>query len=227
MKKLTLLCVEDDIEALEDIVYLLKRYFSKIYTATNGESALDIYNTNQPDIILLDVNIPKLNGLEVASRIRETDEKTPIIFLTAHSEKDKLLKAITLQVSSYIIKPFKIQELKDNIFNVIKKINVSNSKLQLLNNFIWDKETYELFYFDEQIDITKNEILLIKLLLANRSRFLTVNEILIEICDKKDEVTGTNNIVQLISRFKKKVRKQTNSEDFFIENIYGGGYRLR
>ncbi|MCK5111499.1 MAG: response regulator transcription factor [Arcobacteraceae bacterium] len=226
MNKLTLLCVEDDIEALEDITYLLKRYFYKVYTATNGEMALNSYNDYHPDIILLDINIPKLNGLEVASKIRESNKNTPIIFLTAHSDKDKLLKAINLKVSSYIIKPFKIQELKEIIFKVIKEIDIENCKIQLADGFIWDKDSYELFYENNQIALTKNEILLIKLLLTNRSKFLTVNEILLEICTNNNDSIG-NNIVQLISRFKKKIQKQLQNDKFFIENTYGSGYKIK
>ncbi len=226
MNKLTLLCVEDDIEALEDITYLLKRYFYKVYAATNGEEALNIYNKYHPDIILLDINIPKLNGLEVASKIRELDEDTSIIFLTAHSERKKLLQAIDLHVSSYIIKPFKIQELKDTIFKTIKKIDVGNNNILLGEDFIWDKDSYELFYEKDQIPITKNEILLIKLLLSNRSNFLTVQEISLEICTNENDTFG-NNIVQLISRFKKKVKKLINNDKFFIDNTYGNGYRIK
>ncbi len=225
MNKLTLLCVEDDIEALEDMVYLLKKYFYKIYTAVDGKEAFDAYKEHKPDIILLDINIPYISGLEVASKIREKDNTTSIIFLTAHSDKDKLIKAIDLQVSSYIIKPFKINELKDTISKVIKKIEFKNTKIQFTNDFIWDKEANTLFYADLQIALTKNEILLIKLLLLNKSRFLSVNEMSLEICTSDSDATG-NNVVQLISRFKKKVKKAINSDNFFIENSYGNGYKI-
>lgn len=224
--KLTLLCVEDDLEALEDTMYLLKRYFSNIYSATNGEDALFVYNEQKPDIILLDINIPKLNGLKVASKIRETDEQTPIIFLSAHSEREKLLKAVNLQVSSYIIKPFKIDELKEVIFKIIKKLDINTDNIELSSDFIWDKNSCELFYQDEKIVLTKNEILLISLLLENKSRFLTVHDVSLEISINEVDQTG-NNIVQLISRFKKKVKKQINNDDFFIENTYGSGYRIK
>ncbi len=226
MEKPTLLYAEDDIKALENTIYLLSKYFSKIYSATDGQAAFDSYVEHGPDIILLDINIPKLNGLELASKIRENDNETPIIFLTAHSEKDKLLKAIDLQVSSYIIKPFKIQELKDNIKKVLKRIEISNHKVHLDNNFIWNIESYELFYKETQIALTKNEILLIKTLVANKSRFFTSSELSLELCINEEDVTG-HNTTQLISRFKKKISKQINSDHFFIENIYGNGYRIK
>ncbi len=225
-KNLTLLCVEDDKEALEDIVYLLERYFSKVYTAINGQDALDIYNKNKPDIILLDINIPKISGLEVASQIRKNDETTPIIFLTAHSERDKLLKAISLQVISYIVKPFKIKELKDIMVKLIQKIDIKSDMITLENNFVLNISTYELFYNQQQISLTKNEILLVKILFLNRSRYLTAGEIALDICTNDNDTTE-NNIVQLISRFKKKVLKLIKTNSFFIENTYGSGYRIK
>lgn len=225
MNKLKLLCVEDDIEALEDLEYLLKRYFYEIYTASDGEEALKLYHTQSPDVVLLDINVPKKNGLQVASEIREKDKITPIIFLTAHSDKDKLLKAIELKVSSYIIKPFKIFELKDSINKVIGELSIENSQLTLINNFIWDKDSFELFYNDIKIPLTKNEIIIIKLLILNRTKFLSMIDISLEISNNDN--LNDNNIVQLISRFKKKINKITDNNDFFIENIYGGGYRIK
>jgi DNA-binding response OmpR family regulator len=204
----------------------MKKYFYKIFTASNGEDALKIYNDKKPDIILLDIIMPKLNGVEVASQIRINDDSTPIIFLTAHSQKDKLLKAIDLQISSYIIKPFGIEELKSSIFKVIEKLDIENCKLRLDDNYIWDKETNELFYKNKQIMITKNEIQLINLLLENKAKFLSVNNIALYVGESCDE-TIQNNIVQLISRFKKKTRDKIKNNDFFIENSYGNGYRIK
>ncbi len=224
MNNLTLLCVEDDLESQGDIVYLLKKYFKDIYTAIDGNEALKVYKKEKPSIILLDINIPKLNGLEVAIKIRETDTTTPIIFLTAHSEKNMLLKAIDLQVSSYIIKPFKIEELKDTISKVIEKVGYVN--LELENNFSWNSEVSELYYKNKQVTITKNEILLINLLLEHKTRYLTVNEISLEVCTSENDMMG-NNVVQLISRFKKKVKKQIKNDKFFIQSSYGNGYRIK
>ncbi|MEA2016846.1 MAG: response regulator transcription factor [Campylobacterota bacterium] len=224
MDNLTLMCVEDDLESQKDIVYLLKKYFKNIYTASDGEEALKVYKNKKPNIILLDINIPKLNGLDVASKIRESDITTPIIFLTAHSEKNMLLQAIDLQVSSYIIKPFKIEELKETIFKIIDKVGYVNLKLE--NNFSWNDETSELYYKEKQVNVTKNEIVLIKLLIENRSRYLSVNQISNEVCISENDALG-NNVVQLISRFKKKLKKQINSDKFFIQSSYGNGYRIK
>jgi len=223
---LSILCVEDDKEALEDITYLLKKSFDEIYEATDGSMALDIFNTKTPDIILLDINIPKIDGLKVAENIRKVSPNIPIVFLSAHSEKEKLLKAINLKVSSYIIKPFKINELKETLFKIAKELNKCNNIIDLGNNFIFNSENEELFYNQIEIPLTKNESSLILLLLKNKSRFLTVQEISFDIGTSENDYTG-NNVVQLISRFKKKLQKQIGTDSFFIENTYGSGYKIK
>lgn len=228
MNDLTLLYVEDDKEALEDVVFLLKRYFDEIYTASNGEEGLALFTKNSIDIVLLDINMPKINGLELASKIREVDENIPILFLTAHSETQKLLSAINLQAISYLIKPFNVDELRDSVLKAIKFVNKRKNNINriLLNNsFYWNDLNTELYYKNKLLALTKNEILLVKSLFENRNRFLTaeeLSEIIFE--DKKIE---TNSIVQLISRFKNKIIKKINNDIFFIENIYSQGYRIK
>ncbi len=228
MNDLNLLYVEDDIEALEDVVFLLKRYFKKIYTASNGEDALDIFSLNSIDIVLLDINIPKINGLQLATKIREINEKIPILFLSAHSETQKLLSAINLQATSYLIKPFNVDELRSSILkavNFVKKEKNTTDIIFLNNGFSWNKYNSELYYKKQLLSLTKNEILLIKILLKNKNMFLTAEQ-LSEIIFENKKVEH-NSIVQLISRFKNKTIKKTNNNFFFIENIYSQGYRIK
>ena len=228
MSNISLLYVEDDKEALEDVVFLLKRYFSIIYTANDGEEALEVFYKNKPDILLLDINIPKIDGLELANIIKEDNEDIPIIFLTAHNETQKLLKAINLRVISYIIKPFSMEELSESILksiDLIKKRESFEKFLLLENGFSWNKEKSELFFNEEKINITKNEIQLITYLIKNKSNFFNAKclaEIIFE-----NTVNDPNSITQLISRFKKKINKKINNDLFFIENIYGEGYRIK
>jgi DNA-binding response OmpR family regulator len=228
MNDLTLLYVEDDQEALEDVVFLLKRYFTKIHTANNGEDGLDLFSKNSIDIVLLDINIPKIDGLQLASKIRESNENIPILFLTAHSETQKLLSAINLRAISYLIKPFNVDELRNSILKAVTFANKEkkDSEIVLLNNgFLWNDFNSELYYKKELLHLTKNEILLVKSLCKNRNMFFTaeqLSEIIFE--NKKVEI---NSIVQMISRFKNKIIKRINNDSFFIENIYSQGYRIK
>ncbi len=228
MMNLNLLYVEDDEEIIEDIEFFLKRHFNEIIIAQDGEEAFRYFEEKNPDIIILDINIPKLNGLKLASKIRETNKKIPIIFLTAFSDKENLLQAINLHACSYLIKPFKIDELINTI-NKCKRDFFQenlNPHLKILSeSFIWNKQKKELSFDNQRISLTKNEIALIDLFVENDFKFFTpeeINEFIFLNNDIKD-----NSIIQLISRLKRKITNLTGNNNFFIENIYNKGYHLK
>lgn len=228
MTNLNLLYVEDDEEIIEDIDFFLKRHFNEIIIAQDGEEAFRYFEEKNPDIIILDINIPKLNGLKLASKIRETNKKIPIIFLTAFSDKENLLQAINLHACSYLIKPFKIDELINTINKCKRDFFQENLNpyLKILSeNFIWNKQKKELSFDNQRISLTKNEIALIDLFVENDFKFFTpeeINEFIFLNNDIKD-----NSIIQLISRLKRKITNLTGNNNFFIENIYNKGYHLK
>lgn len=228
MTNLNLLYVEDDEETIDNIDFFLKRHFNEIIIAQDGEEAFNYFKEKKPDIIILDINIPKLNGLKLASKIREINKKVPIIFLTAFSDKDNLLQAINLHACSYLIKPFKIDELINTINKCKRDFFEENQNpyLKVLNqDFIWDKQKKELSFNNQKISLTKNEIALIDLFVENDFRFFTpeeIHEFIFLNNDIKD-----NSIIQLISRLKRKITNFSGNNNFFIENIYNKGYHLK
>jgi DNA-binding response OmpR family regulator len=228
MTNLNLLYVEDDEETIENIDFFLKRHFNEIIIARDGEEAFHYFEEKKPDIVILDINIPKINGLKLATKIREINKKIPIIFLTAFSDKENLLQAINLHACSYLIKPFKIDELI-NALNKCKRDFFQEDlspHLKILNqDFIWHKQKKELSFNNQKISLTKNEISLIDLFVENDFRFFTqeeINEFIFLNNDIKD-----NSITQLISRLKRKITNLTGNNNFFIENVYNKGYQLK
>lgn len=227
MNQFNLLYVEDDQETIEDIHFFLKRHFAHIYVAQDGEEALECFNNNPIDILLLDIYIPKINGLKLASIIREKNKLIPIIFLTAYSDTKKLIEAINVRAYKYIIKPFMIEDLIEAI-NVCKqelmKEEKANKIKMLSDNFSWNSEKKELFFNKQKIPLTKNETMLIGLFIQYNNKTFSIddiNECLFENNLKK------NSIIQLISRLKKKIFGLTKDNSFFIENIYNDGYKLK
>lgn len=227
MNKATLLYAEDDRETLEGTSFLLRNHFTEIFTAKNGEEAFEIYKDKKPDILLLDINMPKMDGMELAKKIRKSDDITPIIFLTAHSETTRLLEAIDIGTYSYVIKPFRIDELKKPILKLLDKLKESSPLIDLKEDYFWDEENEQLYFKNNMITLTKNEYFLINILLKNKSRFMTAQDIAYEFYEITNKEFEINNIVQLISRFRKKLIKETNKEEVFLENIYGSGYRIK
>ena len=105
LKPLTLLYVEDEPLIRQNALEYLRRYCNTVLEAQDGKEALQVYEAHKPDIIITDIKMPKLNGLEMATHIRQTDKETPIIMTTAHTDTEYLLRAVELQLVKYIVKP--------------------------------------------------------------------------------------------------------------------------
>ena len=223
---LTLLYVEDDKFIRNNYVKIFQHYFTNVITTDNGNDALRLFNENKIDVGIFDISIPGINGLTLTSKIREIDEDIEIIIISAHSDRDKLLQALKLQLVTYLVKPVEHKELITTIENLLHKKS-ENFTIELLDNFTWDMQTKTLFYKDEIVKISKKEISIISILLKNQTIYLTACQIHEFLYD--GEVTESepcNSIVKVLSRFKKKLNKQFNNEEFFIENCYGLGYKI-
>jgi YesN/AraC family two-component response regulator len=113
LKRFTLLYIENDDMIREELSQLLMSFFSIVHVAKNGKEALRTYLENQDyiDLILTDINIPELNGIEIIRKVREFDKKIPVILTTAQSNSEFLAEAIKLKVQEYIVKPIDIRYL--------------------------------------------------------------------------------------------------------------------
>lgn len=205
MQNLTLLYVEDEIQIIQNVDFFLKRLFKEVYIAQDGEEALKLFSEKNPDVVILDISIPKIDGLKVASNIRKDNSEIPIIFVTAHSDNEKLLKAINLQTYSYLIKPIRVDELNNIILKCIKSVNDKKDKNLnkiLADGFEWNQEKNTLFYNNIRVPLTKNEVILTEFFIKNSNKIFSIEDI-IEYCFYDDDMKN-NSLIQLISRFKKK-----------------------
>ena len=223
---LRLLYAEDDKIVRENFLEIFQRYFNNIVITDNGKSALELYEKGKFDIAIFDISMPQVSGLNVASTIRETDSNLEIIMLTAFADTQKLLKAINLHLFSYLVKPVKIDKLDATLKKVIAKLS-KNTKIKFNDFYSWDIEKEVLYYLLSEVKLSKKEHYLVKFLIQNSHKHHSSCEIMDAIIDKpaKDD-THCNNVTQLISRFKKKMLKSYNKEHFFIDNVYGLGYKI-
>lgn len=113
----TLLYVEDDEQTQESMGSIFTRLFKKVYLASNGEEGITLFQDHQPDVVMTDIQMPKLNGLEMAKAIKELSEKTPIIITTAFNEERYFLMAIEQGIDSFLLKPID----KQRLFHVLAK----------------------------------------------------------------------------------------------------------
>ncbi len=224
MNNSTILYAEDEDQTRENYSNYLKRHFKEVYQACNGEIALALYKKHKPDILLLDINMPKINGLQLSKIIRENDKISRIIILTAHLEQDKLLFAAELNLTKYLPKPISRSELKEALNEAVFQLKELNGELDsiiLTNDFTWNKNSHKLFNKNDEIKLTKHEILLLDLLASKDNRVFTLDEITLYLWDDLDEYdSSTTKVKDIIKRLRKKLPKNS------IENIYAAGYKL-
>lgn len=222
----SVLYAEDDKDVRKNYVVYLENYFEKIYEASNGKDALSIYKDRKPDVLLLDITMEKLDGLELIKIIRKEDKETPIIILSAHSHKEFLLEAVKLNLVDYLIKPVNRNEFKNVIENTIKRLAQENSdpedeKVIISKNCYWDKRTRMFFNKNKIVDLTKNERILFELLLNKKNQVVKPSDISSYVWDdgSRDNVNDAS-IRNLVKRLRRKLPVD------IIQSIYGSGYLL-
>ena len=217
--KIKVLYVEDDEVARENGIEYLENYFKNIYEAGDALSALKLYEKHQPHLIITDIQMPKLNGLEFIQRIRQNDKKVQVIVISAFSHKDYLFKAIELQLVKYLIKPVKENEFEEALNLCIESITNNTSNIYTLNDECsFDIFNHTLVYKDEIVKLRTKEIDFLTLLLKNKNRYVSYSEI--ENYVWNESVMSKDALKTLVKNIKTKIPKE------LISNLSGTGYKI-
>lgn len=138
LKNITLLYVEDDNAIREQTKTIFEKLFKKIFSASDGKEGLETYSKFQDeiDIVITDVNMPRMNGLEMIEAINELNNSLPIIVTTAHTDSEFLIKAINLNVDKYVTKPIQIKNLTLEIVDNVLKYRRANNIENLAKNLV-------------------------------------------------------------------------------------------
>jgi DNA-binding response OmpR family regulator len=222
----TLLYLEDDDVIRENFSEIFKTYFGTVLSTSNGDEALKIFKNNAIDIAILDVNVHGLDGISVATQLREEkdEEELIILMISSYSDREKLLRAINLQLFAYLIKPVKSKELYTVLDNIVQTLH-KQTTISLNGSYVWNRDKKTLLYQDKEVKLTKYEKVIINILLDNKNSYMSACDIQ-EKTAKESEEKNCSNIVQLLSRLKKKMNGLNESSEYFIENCYGIGYRI-
>jgi DNA-binding response OmpR family regulator len=226
MYELTLLYAEDDPHIRENYAFVLGHYFERVYTAEDGKKALELYHEKHPDVLLLDVSMPLMDGLNVAKSIRKEDSKTAIIMLSAHSDKEKLFRAIPLMLSEYLVKPVSDKDLINTILSVCKKI-IDDSQIMLKGSFVWASKTQSLYHSGVLVELSKKERQLMSLLTKYFGEYVPTENLITEIWEDTMQSDSLEiRLRQLVSRLNKKLSYITDCKEPSIESGYALGYRI-
>jgi len=219
----TILFVEDEAEIRSNYVVYLKMLFKEVYEAADGRKAYEIYNSKKPDILILDINIPYLSGIELLKKIRKTDSKTKAIMLTAHTDTKLLLEAVSLKLTKYLVKPISRTALKEALNLVLLELDKEKNKeinsLNLKDSYTWDYLLEELSLNNKQILLTNKEKKVFSLFCKNVKKTFSSDEIIYEIWEEYDE-GSVNSLKTIIKTLRRKLPKDS------IKNYFGVGYKL-
>ena len=231
-KNLNILYVEDDLNFREETCDIFEDYFSNIDIASDGEKGLKKYleyfkkSSKYYDIVITDINMPKMDGIELTKAIYKENINQPIIVVSAHNESKYLLELINLGIEQFLMKPLELDKIIEVFYKTAKKIsykeydNKDKDIVNITNEYVWDKKALQLFYKSSIVKLSKKESLLIDLLIKNKDKVSTIDEIFYALW-KEDFYSATIESLKAIpSRFRKKV------PDIKVENVYGLGYRL-
>lgn len=225
MENYTLLLIEDDIETRKNYANILKRDFKNVFEAGDGIEALQIYNTKKPDILIIDIDIPKMNGIEFLEQVRCNDLNTKAIMFTSHSDRDTLLKLSTLKLTQYLIKPVRRSDFKDALNQALDELRnyriSSNQILKLSNEYCWNFLSEELHSQQGIVKLTKTEKNIFSMVAKNslKNQITTYEDIIFSLWDEYSE-NNLKSLKTIVSTLRKKLPEGA------IINEYGIGYKL-
>lgn len=217
-----LLIVEDEIDLLSALEKGLKKEGYAIDAVSSGELALELAEINTYDLIVLDINLPDIDGFTILKSIREKDPTTRVIIVSANCMVDDRIRGLDLGANDYLVKPFDFQELKARIRALIRRDFTNKSNLMTVGDLELDLSTHRVSYLNQEIILTLKEYAILKYLILNKGRIVSSDELYQHIWN--DEMNPFTEVMRVhIYTLRKKLSSATGKKDM-ISTIKGAGY---
>jgi two-component system response regulator MprA len=217
------LVVEDDAEIADVLRRILRGEGHDVRTAADGEEALEAAAEFVPDLVILDLGLPKIDGVEVLKRIRENDD-VPILILTARSETEDRVEGLDEGADDYLVKPFERAELLARLRALMRRRPPRGSADLVLADLHLNPATREVHRGNREIDLTAREFELLEFLMRNE-RLVVSRERLLEEVWGYDPLAMTNTIDVFISNVRRKLEE--GGEERILHTKRGAGYVVR
>lgn len=222
-----ILMVEDNSTIAFAVKYAVEQEGFNLDIAENLENARKIVNSKEYDLILLDVMLPDGNGYEFLKQLREHDEDTPVIFLTACDEEVNIVMGLDIGGDDYITKPFRVRELISRINAILRrkgKSQDSNKKILKFKNISIHTLEARVFKNNEEIFLTSAEYKLLLILIQNKNMVLSRAQILEKLWDVTYDFINDNTLSVYIKRLREKI-EDDSSKPQYILTVRGLGYK--
>jgi two-component system, OmpR family, response regulator len=220
--RLLLVDDEDNLRSMLDAA--LRHSGFDVHAVADGRSAIDAVPTVKPDLIVLDVMLPDLDGFDVCKRLRSTGDRTPVLFLTARDATEDKVRGLTLGGDDYLVKPFSLEELVARITAVLRRagVDVDEGRLRCAD-LEMDDDAHRVTRGGVDVALSPTEFNLLRFLLMNRGRVVSKAQILDHVWDY--DFGGDGGVVETYIGYLR--RKLDNDEPRLIHTIRGVGYTLR
>ncbi|EAJ6965731.1 response regulator transcription factor [Campylobacter jejuni] len=217
-KELIILVVEDEIKTRESLINVLSERFSKVIGAQNGDEGLKKFKKFKPDLVITDIAMPIMDGLDMAREIKEISDDVPIVVLSAYSEKERLLRSIDIGIDKYLIKPVDIEELFKVLDCLVGEKIEANMLVKISEEYQFNKTKRTLIHNGKEIVLTKKELAFISLLLKQPGVLVLHEDI------NKNVWIGEHVSDTAVRTFIKRVRDKVGED--FIKNVPSLGYKI-
>ena len=222
-EKQRILIVDDDENIAELIsLYLMKEcYETKI--VNDGEAALKIFPDFRPNLILLDLNLPGIDGLDILRQFRETNSSTPVLILSARGQIEDKVEGLDLGANDYLTKPFHFEELEARIRSLTRRRVIQENVCLKCGHISFDTRTRKAHIDSEELSLTRKESALLEYFMLHQNRIISPEELIEHIWD--GSVNSFSNSIRVhISSLRKKLRAALGNDP--IQNKVGQGYIL-
>ena len=221
-----LLVVDDEPNILELLSVSLRFAGFEVATATNGADALNRVRDFAPDLLVLDVMMPGLDGFAVARSLRGSGDRTPVLFLTAKDATEDRVQGLTIGGDDYVTKPFSLEEVVARIRAVLRRTSgapaTTTARLSYAD-LVLDDDTHEVWKGDQEVELSPTEFNLLRYLLQNPNRVLSKRQILEHVWNY--DFGGDGNVVESYVSYLR--RKVDTGEPRLLHTVRGVGYVLR
>lgn len=222
-----LLVVDDEPNILELLATSLRFAGFEVVTASSGREALEKAETESPDLAVLDVMMPDLDGFAVTRKLRSSGRHFPVLFLTAKDDTEDKVTGLTVGGDDYVTKPFSLDEVVARIRAVLRRVQpfeVDDSKLRVAD-LVLDDDAHEVFRGDREIDLSPTEFKLLRYLMLNPNRVLSKAQILDHVWEY--DFNGDASIVESYISYLRRKIDNVPDQPPLIHTKRGVGYLLR
>jgi DNA-binding response OmpR family regulator len=220
-----ILVVEDDLRLAAMLQEALMACQYVVDTAQDGEDAWEWIQTADYDLIVLDVTLPKLNGISFCQRLRSQNTRVPVLMLTARDMLSDKITGLDAGADDYMVKPFEMPELMARVRALLRRGSAIETPGMSWGNLCLNANTHEAVYANQPLSLTPKEFILLELLIANGRRVLSRSGIIERLWSLED--SPTDETVRSHIRGLRQKLKEAGAPEDLIETVHGVGYRLK